>query len=87
MTLKISWEILCILEEKQKTTLAEWCSAQEDTNELACRRQKSVPRANEEYSLLDDGGDTVFNQLVSFSFCCKRSLYLCSITSRLKCVI
>lgn len=66
MTLKYSWGILCILEEKQKTTLAEWCSVQENTNKLASRRQKSVPRANEEYKWLDDGGDTVFNQLVSF---------------------
>ncbi|KAF2987961.1 hypothetical protein EK904_006235, partial [Melospiza melodia maxima] len=50
-------------EEKQKSTLAEWCSAQESTNKLTSRRQKSVPRANEEYKWLDEGGDTVFNQL------------------------
>ncbi|KAM7024310.1 3'-5' RNA helicase YTHDC2-like [Acridotheres tristis] len=49
-------------EEKQKSTLAKWCSAQENTHKLASRRQKSVPRANEEYKWLDDG-DTVFNQL------------------------
>ncbi|KAF4803514.1 putative ATP-dependent RNA helicase YTHDC2 [Turdus rufiventris] len=50
-------------EEKQKNTLAEWCSAQENAHKLASRRHKSVPRANEEYKWLDDGGDTVFNQL------------------------
>uniref|UniRef100_A0A8C9NPJ3 3'-5' RNA helicase YTHDC2 n=1 Tax=Serinus canaria TaxID=9135 RepID=A0A8C9NPJ3_SERCA len=50
-------------EEKQKSTLAEWCSAQENTNKLTSRRQKSVPRTNEEYKWLDEGGDTVFNQL------------------------
>ncbi|KAM7023509.1 3'-5' RNA helicase YTHDC2-like [Acridotheres tristis] len=50
-------------EEKQKSTLAKWCSAQENTHKLASRRQKSVPRANEEYKWLDDG-DTVFNQLI-----------------------
>lgn len=76
MTLKLSWGIHCILEEKQKNTLAEWCSAQENAHKLASRRHKSVPRANEEYKWLDDGGDTVFNQLVSFSFCWKR-LYTC----------
>ncbi|XP_053787406.1 3'-5' RNA helicase YTHDC2-like isoform X9 [Vidua chalybeata] len=50
-------------EEKQKYTLAEWCSAQGNSNKRTSRRQKSVPRANEEYKWLDDGGDTVFNQL------------------------
>uniref|UniRef100_H0ZVF4 RNA helicase n=1 Tax=Taeniopygia guttata TaxID=59729 RepID=H0ZVF4_TAEGU len=50
-------------EEKQKNTLAEWCSAQDNTNKGTSRRQKSVPRTNEEYKWLDDGGDTVFNQL------------------------
>ncbi|XP_077646398.1 3'-5' RNA helicase YTHDC2-like [Lonchura striata] len=50
-------------EEKQKNTLAEWCSAQDNTNKGTSRRQKSVPRTNEEYKRLDDGGDTVFNQL------------------------
>ncbi|KAJ7399956.1 putative ATP-dependent RNA helicase YTHDC2 [Pitangus sulphuratus] len=50
-------------EEKQKNTLTEWCSAQENTGKLKPQRQKSVPRATEEYHVLDDGGDTVFNQL------------------------
>uniref|UniRef100_A0A8C3NU96 RNA helicase n=1 Tax=Cyanoderma ruficeps TaxID=181631 RepID=A0A8C3NU96_9PASS len=50
-------------EERQKNTLAEWCSAPENTNKPASRRQKSVSRANEEYKWLDDSGDTVFNQL------------------------
>ncbi|XP_062369135.1 3'-5' RNA helicase YTHDC2-like [Cinclus cinclus] len=51
-------------EEKQKNTLAEWCSAEENTHKLASRRQKLIPKANEEYKWLDDGGDTVFNQLM-----------------------
>ncbi|KFW78898.1 putative ATP-dependent RNA helicase YTHDC2, partial [Manacus vitellinus] len=50
-------------EEKQKNTLTEWCSPQENTSKLKPQRQKSVPRATEEYHMLDDGGDTVFNQL------------------------
>ncbi|XP_009958574.1 PREDICTED: probable ATP-dependent RNA helicase YTHDC2 [Leptosomus discolor] len=50
-------------EEKQQSTLTAWCSAQENSSKLESRRQRSVPSATEEYNLLDDGGDTVFNQL------------------------
>ncbi|XP_027566041.1 3'-5' RNA helicase YTHDC2 isoform X1 [Pipra filicauda] len=50
-------------EEKQQSSLTEWCSAQENNSTLEPQRQKSVPRAMEEYNLLGDGGDTVFNQL------------------------
>ncbi|KAJ7399957.1 putative ATP-dependent RNA helicase YTHDC2 [Pitangus sulphuratus] len=50
-------------EEKQQSSLTEWCSAQENNSKLEPQRQKSVPRATEEYNLLGDGGDTVFNQL------------------------
>ncbi|XP_025752231.1 3'-5' RNA helicase YTHDC2 isoform X1 [Manacus vitellinus] len=50
-------------EEKQQSSLTEWCSAQENNSTLEPQRQKSVPRATEEYNLLGDGGDTVFNQL------------------------
>jgi len=65
---------LCILEEKQQSSLTEWCSAPENNSKLESQRQRSVPSATEEYNLLDDGGDTVFNQQVSFSFCWKRCL-------------
>lgn len=57
---------LCILEEKQQSSLSEWYSVQENDSELVSRRQKSVPGATDECNLLDDGGDTVFNQLVSY---------------------
>ncbi|XP_053911310.1 3'-5' RNA helicase YTHDC2 [Cuculus canorus] len=50
-------------EEKQRGALSGWCSAQENKSELGSRRQRSVPRAEGEDNLLDDGGDTVFNQL------------------------
>ncbi|XP_009467463.1 PREDICTED: probable ATP-dependent RNA helicase YTHDC2 isoform X2 [Nipponia nippon] len=50
-------------EEKQQSTLTEWCSARENNSKLDAQRQRSVPSATEEYNLLDDGGDTVFNQL------------------------
>uniref|UniRef100_A0A8C3JW07 3'-5' RNA helicase YTHDC2 n=1 Tax=Calidris pygmaea TaxID=425635 RepID=A0A8C3JW07_9CHAR len=50
-------------EEKQQSSLTEWCSAQENNNKLESQRERSVPSATEEDNLLDDGGDTVFNQL------------------------
>ncbi|KAM7149206.1 3'-5' RNA helicase YTHDC2 isoform 7-T8 [Molossus nigricans] len=50
-------------EEKQKTTLTEWYSAQENTFKPESQRQRTVPNVTEEYDLLDDGGDAVFSQL------------------------
>ncbi|KAL2293879.1 hypothetical protein Nmel_007577 [Mimus melanotis] len=50
-------------EEKQQSTLSEWCSARENNSELESQRPRPVPRATEECSLLGDDGDTVFNQL------------------------
>ncbi|NWI85881.1 YTDC2 helicase, partial [Pitta sordida] len=48
-------------EAKQQSTLTEWCSAQENSSKL--EPQRSIPRTTEEYNVLGDGGDTVFNQL------------------------
>ncbi|XP_053910192.1 3'-5' RNA helicase YTHDC2-like isoform X2 [Cuculus canorus] len=50
-------------EEKERDALSGWCSAQENKSELGSRRQRSVPRAEGKGNLLDDGGDTVYNQL------------------------
>ncbi|XP_010285245.1 PREDICTED: probable ATP-dependent RNA helicase YTHDC2, partial [Phaethon lepturus] len=50
-------------EEKQQSTLTEWCSAQENNSKLESRQQRSLPSATEVCNLLDDGSDTVFNQL------------------------
>ncbi|KAM6230632.1 3'-5' RNA helicase YTHDC2 [Porphyrio hochstetteri] len=50
-------------ELKQQSSLNEWCSAQESNSKLESQRQRYVPSATEEGTLLDDGGDTVFNQL------------------------
>ncbi|XP_032839977.2 3'-5' RNA helicase YTHDC2 isoform X2 [Tyto alba] len=50
-------------EEKQQSTLTEWCSAQENNSNLESWKQRSVPSTTEEYNLFDDSGDTVFNQL------------------------
>ncbi|XP_010144884.1 PREDICTED: probable ATP-dependent RNA helicase YTHDC2, partial [Eurypyga helias] len=49
--------------EKQQSTLTEWCFAQENNRKPDSQRQKSVPSATAEYNLLDDGGDTVLNQM------------------------
>ncbi|KFP87900.1 putative ATP-dependent RNA helicase YTHDC2, partial [Acanthisitta chloris] len=57
-------------EEKQQSTLTEWCSAQENYSKLNLQRQRSVPRATEECNLLGDGGDTVFNQLTEKDVTC-----------------
>lgn len=80
MTVKLFFFFFCntlyILEEKQQRTLTEWCSAQENNSKLESQKQSSVPSATEEDNVLDDSGDTVFNQLVSFSFCWKRHLIL-----------
>ncbi|RMB97066.1 hypothetical protein DUI87_26349 [Hirundo rustica rustica] len=50
-------------EEKQQSTLTEWCSAQENNSKLEPGRSRSVPRATEECGLLGDDGHTIFNQL------------------------
>uniref|UniRef100_A0A8C3GHP6 3'-5' RNA helicase YTHDC2 n=1 Tax=Cairina moschata TaxID=8855 RepID=A0A8C3GHP6_CAIMO len=50
-------------EVKQQSTLTEWYSAQEDSSKPESQRQRSIPNLSEEYNLMDDGGDTVFNQL------------------------
>ncbi|XP_069738647.1 3'-5' RNA helicase YTHDC2-like isoform X1 [Phaenicophaeus curvirostris] len=50
-------------EEKQQSTLTEWCSTQEHKSKPGSRRQRSVRSANEENNLFSDGGDPVFNQL------------------------
>uniref|UniRef100_A0A493TAM6 RNA helicase n=1 Tax=Anas platyrhynchos platyrhynchos TaxID=8840 RepID=A0A493TAM6_ANAPP len=50
-------------EVKQQSTLTEWYSAQEDSSKTESQRQRSVPNLSEEYNLMDDVGDTVFNQL------------------------
>ncbi|XP_054041564.1 3'-5' RNA helicase YTHDC2 isoform X2 [Rissa tridactyla] len=52
-----------IHKEKQQSTLTEWCSAQENNSKLESQRERSVPSTTEEDNLLDDGGDTLFNQL------------------------
>lgn len=72
MIVKPLGNVLYLLEVKQQSTLTEWYSAQEDSSKPESQRQRSIPNLSEEYNLMDDGGDTVFNQLVSFSICWKR---------------
>uniref|UniRef100_A0A8C3L563 RNA helicase n=1 Tax=Chrysolophus pictus TaxID=9089 RepID=A0A8C3L563_CHRPC len=57
-------------EEKQRSTLTEWCSAQESSSNPESRRRKSVASVSEEYNLLDSSGDTVFNHLIERDTSC-----------------
>ncbi|XP_010724184.1 3'-5' RNA helicase YTHDC2-like [Meleagris gallopavo] len=57
-------------EEKQQSTLTEWCSAQESSSNPESRRRKSVASVSEEYNLLDSSGDTVFNHLIERDTSC-----------------
>ncbi|XP_052556920.1 3'-5' RNA helicase YTHDC2 isoform X2 [Tympanuchus pallidicinctus] len=57
-------------EEKQQSTLTEWCSAQESSSNPESRSRKSVASVSEEYNLLDSSGDTVFNALVERDASC-----------------
>ncbi|CAB1318506.1 unnamed protein product [Coregonus sp. 'balchen'] len=51
-------------EEKQQTSLTEWCKVQEGGSRQEPQREKtSASRVLQENDLLDDGGDSVFNQL------------------------
>uniref|UniRef100_A0A8C5N2A5 3'-5' RNA helicase YTHDC2 n=1 Tax=Leptobrachium leishanense TaxID=445787 RepID=A0A8C5N2A5_9ANUR len=50
-------------EEKQKTTLTEWCTASESSSNPARTRHRSVPDIADDCDLLDDRGDTIFSQL------------------------
>ncbi|CAI9547473.1 unnamed protein product, partial [Staurois parvus] len=53
-------------EEKQKTALCEWHSVtQKNTkSESDTQRQRSASNITKDYDLLDDGGDTLLNQLM-----------------------
>ncbi|XP_048787874.1 3'-5' RNA helicase YTHDC2-like isoform X3 [Lagopus muta] len=57
-------------EEKQQSTLTEWCSAQESNSNPESRSRRSVASVSEEYNLLDSSGDTVFNALVERDASC-----------------
>ncbi|XP_072216626.1 3'-5' RNA helicase YTHDC2 isoform X2 [Excalfactoria chinensis] len=56
-------------EEKQQSTLAEWCSAQENNSNPESQR-RSVASVSEEYNLLESSGDTVFNNLIEKDTSC-----------------
>jgi len=76
--IKLFGNILHLLEEKQQSTLTEWCCAQENSSNPESRRRRSVASVSEEYNLLDSSGDTVFNHLVSFFFVGRNVLGLCN---------
>lgn len=54
-----------LAEEKQQTSLTEWSKFQEGGSRQEPRQEKtSASCVLQENDLLDDGGDSVFNQLV-----------------------
>ncbi|XP_018417993.1 PREDICTED: probable ATP-dependent RNA helicase YTHDC2 [Nanorana parkeri] len=52
-------------EERQKSTLSEWHSVTEKStkSDTDTQRQRTSASITKDYDLLDDGGDTLFNQL------------------------
>ncbi|XP_043915095.1 3'-5' RNA helicase YTHDC2 [Protopterus annectens] len=50
-------------EEKQQNTLSEWYKAQDSNSKLEPQRQRTVSYITEDYDLLDEGSDGVFNHL------------------------
>ncbi|XP_064165023.1 3'-5' RNA helicase YTHDC2 [Anguilla rostrata] len=50
-------------EEKQQTSLTEWCRVRDGGSRQEPRRERTGVRALEENDLLDDGADSVFGQL------------------------
>ncbi len=63
-------------EERQQTSLTEWCDARLDVSQPDAPREKTHTCVLQENDLLDDGGDSVFSQMVlslhvnTFSLCC-----------------
>ncbi|XP_015704895.1 3'-5' RNA helicase YTHDC2 isoform X2 [Coturnix japonica] len=56
-------------EEKQQSTLTEWCSAQEDNSNPESQR-RSVANVSEEYNVLESSGDAAFNNLIEKDTSC-----------------
>lgn len=52
-------------EERQQTSLTEWCDARQDVLQPEPAREKTPTCVLQENNLLDDGGDSVFSQMVS----------------------
>ncbi|XP_051750907.1 3'-5' RNA helicase YTHDC2-like [Ctenopharyngodon idella] len=50
-------------EERQQTSLTEWCDARQDVLQPEPAREKTPTCVLQENDLLDDGGDSVFSQM------------------------
>ncbi|KAK9975451.1 hypothetical protein ABG768_023491 [Culter alburnus] len=50
-------------EERQQTSLTEWCDARQDVLQPEPAREKTPTCVLQENNLLDDGGDSVFSQM------------------------
>uniref|UniRef100_A0A4W4GII3 RNA helicase n=1 Tax=Electrophorus electricus TaxID=8005 RepID=A0A4W4GII3_ELEEL len=51
------------IEERQQTSLTEWCELKAGLSQPKCQRDRLPIRILQENELLDDGGDSVFSQL------------------------
>ena len=58
-----------LAEEKQQMSLTEWCKVREGGSRQEPQREKTTSASCvlQENDLLDDGGDSVFTQLVRTS--------------------
>ena len=58
--------LVCVSEEKQQTSLTEWCNVRGMGSRKESHRERSAGSSCllHENDLLDDGGDGVFNQHV-----------------------
>ncbi|XP_073697034.1 3'-5' RNA helicase YTHDC2-like isoform X1 [Garra rufa] len=50
-------------EERQQTSLTEWCDAHQDVLQPEPQREKTSTCVLQENDLLDDGGDSIFSQM------------------------
>ncbi|RXN23652.1 putative ATP-dependent RNA helicase YTHDC2 isoform X1 [Labeo rohita] len=50
-------------EERQQTSLTEWCDARQDVLQPEPQKEKTPTCVLQENDLLDDGGDSVFSQM------------------------
>ncbi|XP_076867546.1 3'-5' RNA helicase YTHDC2 isoform X2 [Brachyhypopomus gauderio] len=51
------------IEERQQTSLTEWCEVKEGSSRPKCQRDRPPVCIQQDNDLLDDGGDSVFSQL------------------------
>lgn len=55
-------------EARQQTSLTEWCDARQTVSQREGQKEKTPACVLQENDLLDDGGDSVFSQMVFLQF-------------------